>query len=44
MKLKVGDKVKIMPSGLESKIKSIDTLTESLEVAFAPQSITMTIV
>ncbi len=40
---KVGDKIKIFPSGLESEIKTIDTLNESLEVAFAPQSVAITI-
>lgn len=39
----VGDDVKILPSGFESKIKSIDTLNESLKSAFAPQSVTITI-
>ncbi len=40
---KIGDKVKVFPSGLESKIKSIDTLNETLETAFAPQSVSITI-
>ncbi len=40
---KVGDKVKILPSGFESKIKSIDTLNEKLEIAYAPQSVSITI-
>ncbi len=40
---KVGDKVKILPSGFESTLKSIDTLNETLDSAFAPQSVTMTI-
>ena len=39
----VGDKIAILPSGLESVIKSIDTLNEKIETAFAPQSIAMTI-
>jgi len=39
----VGDSVKVFPSGFESKIKSIDTLNESLKSAFAPQSVTMTL-
>ncbi len=39
----VGDKVTLLPGGRESKIKSIDTLNETLETAFAPQSVTMTI-
>jgi len=36
-----GDTVKIFPSGLTTKIKSIDTLTGELEKAFAPQSVTI---
>ncbi len=40
---RVGDKIKILPSGFESEIKSIDTLNESLEVAYAPQSVSITI-
>ena len=40
---KVGDKVKVLPSGFESKIKSIDTLNEKIETAFAPQSVSITI-
>ena len=38
-----GDKVKVLPSGLTSKIKSIDVLGGSLEEAFAPQSVTLTL-
>lgn len=40
---KRGDTVKVLPSGFESKIKSIDTLNESLDIAFAPQSVSITI-
>lgn len=40
---KVGDKIKVLPSGLESKIKTIDTLNETLEYAFAPQSVSITV-
>ncbi len=40
---KVGDKIKVLPSGLESKIKSIDTLNEKLDFAFAPQSVSITV-
>jgi sulfate adenylyltransferase subunit 1 len=40
---RVGDRIKILPSGFESSIQSIDTLTESLETAFAPQSVSITI-
>ncbi|MCK5029615.1 MAG: 50S ribosome-binding GTPase [Bacteroidales bacterium] len=38
-----GDKVKVLPSGLPSKIKSIDVLGGSIEEAFAPQSVTLTL-
>ena len=40
---KVGDTIKVLPSGLESKIKTIDTLNETLDTAFAPQSVSITI-
>ena len=40
---KKGDKVKILPSGIHSQIASIDTLTGSLESAFAPMSVTLTL-
>ncbi len=40
---KVGDTIKVLPSGLESKIKTIDTLNETLDMAFAPQSVSITI-
>lgn len=36
-----GDRVMILPSGLTSSIKSIDTLKESLDSAFAPQSVVL---
>ena len=38
-----GDDVQVLPSGFTSKIKSIDTLTGSLEEAFAPMSVTITL-
>ncbi len=38
-----GDKVKILPSGLESTIKSIDVFEGNLEMAFPPQSVTLTL-
>jgi sulfate adenylyltransferase subunit 1 len=41
--LKVGDSVKVLPSGFTSKIKSIDTMTGSLESAYAPMSVTLTL-
>ena len=39
----VNDKVKVLPSGFTSRIKSIDTLNKSMEVAFTPQSVSITI-
>ena len=41
--LKPGDNVKVLPTGLNTKIKTIDTMNESLEMAFAPQSVTLTL-
>lgn len=38
-----GDKVKILPSGLYSKIKSIDLMGESLQEAYPPQSVCITL-
>ena len=38
-----GDEVTIMPSGFNSKIKSIDTLDGQLEEAFAPMSVSITL-
>jgi len=38
-----GDKVKVLPSGLTSHINSIDVFKGSVEEAFAPQSITLTL-
>ena len=40
---KPGDEVVVLPSGLESKIASIDTFGGSLTEAFAPMSVTMTL-
>ena len=40
---KPGDEVVVLPSGLESKIASIDTFGGSLSEAFAPMSVTMTL-
>jgi sulfate adenylyltransferase subunit 1 len=40
---KKGDAVTVLPSGFKSKIKSIDTLDGSLEEAFAPMSVTLTL-
>jgi len=41
--LRVGDDVVVMPSGFTSKIKTIDTLDASLEEAFAPMSVSITL-
>jgi sulfate adenylyltransferase subunit 1 len=38
-----GDKITVVPSGLSSKIKTIDTFTGELAEAFAPQSVTLTL-
>jgi len=40
---KPGDKVKVLPSGFESTINTIDIYGGSLEEAFAPQSVTLTL-
>ena len=36
-----GDRVKVLPSGVESTVASVDTLTGPLEEAFPPQSVTI---
>lgn len=36
-----GDEIKVLPSGLSSKIKSIASFNETLNEAFAPQSVTI---
>lgn len=41
--LRVGDEVTAMPSGFNSKIKSIDTFEKTLEEAFAPMSVSITL-
>ena len=38
-----GEEVTVLPSGLNSRIKSIDTYTGELNDAFAPQSVTITL-
>jgi sulfate adenylyltransferase subunit 1 len=38
-----GDKVTVLPSGLSSHIKSIDTMNGGLEEAFAPMSVSITL-
>jgi sulfate adenylyltransferase subunit 1 len=40
---KKGDRVVVLPSRLESTIRSIDTFTGELEEAWAPQSVTITL-
>ncbi len=40
---RVNDEVTVMPSGFTSKVKSIDTLNESLEEAYAPMSVSITL-
>lgn len=40
---KKGDKVLALPSGFATKIKSIDTFHGSIEEAFAPMSVTLTL-
>jgi sulfate adenylyltransferase subunit 1 len=40
---KEGDNVTVLPSGLTSKIKSIDTMKGNLELVFPPQSVTFTL-
>ncbi len=41
--IKVGDAVKVLPSGFTSKVKSIDMFEEPLQEAFAPQSVSITL-
>ncbi len=38
-----GDRVAVLPSGFTSTIKSVDTMKKSLEQAFAPQSVVLTL-
>ena len=40
---KPGDTVKVLPSGFESKIRSIHLMDEELEEAYAPMSVVMTL-
>ncbi len=40
---KKGDKVKVLPSGIETQIKSIDIYKNELEKAFPPQAVTLTL-
>lgn len=41
--IRKGDEVMVMPSGFSSKVKSIDSNYTSVEEAFAPQSVTITL-
>jgi sulfate adenylyltransferase subunit 1 len=41
--LRVGDNITVMPSGFTSKIKTIDTLGTTLEQAYAPMSVSVTL-
>jgi sulfate adenylyltransferase subunit 1 len=38
-----GDKIMVLPSGFTSTVKSVDTMKESLDMAFPPQSVTLTL-
>ncbi len=40
---RVGDEVTVMPSGFTSKIKTIDIFNETLEEAYAPMSVSITL-
>ena len=40
---KAGDRIKVLPSGIDSKIKSIDTYNGTIEEAFAPMSVCITL-
>ena len=41
--VKVGDPITVLPSGFSSKVKTIDFFEETLDEAFAPQSVTITL-
>ena len=41
--LRVGDNVRVLPSGFTSKVKSINLFDKELETAFAPQSVAVTL-
>ena len=41
--IRVGDEITALPSGFTSKIKSIDTFDKTLEEAYAPMSISITL-
>jgi len=38
-----GDRIAVLPSGFTSTVKSVDTMNESLDMAFAPQSVVITL-
>jgi sulfate adenylyltransferase subunit 1 len=40
---RTGEEVIVLPSGFSTRIKSIDTMNGSLEMAFPPQSVTLTL-
>ena len=41
--INVGDEVRVLPSGFSSKVKTIDMMEETMEVGFAPQSVSITL-
>ncbi len=41
--IKKGDEIMVLPSGFNSKVKSIDTFDGPMDMAFAPQSVTITL-
>ncbi|MBN2348841.1 MAG: sulfate adenylyltransferase subunit CysN [Bacteroidales bacterium] len=41
--IKPGNAIKILPSGLQSRIKSIESMKKQFDRAFAPQSVTITL-
>ncbi len=41
--LRKGDKIMVLPSGFVSTVKSIDTMKANLDIAFPPQSVTVTL-
>jgi bifunctional enzyme CysN/CysC len=41
--IRAGDEVKVLPSGMTSRVKTIETFDGTLEEAFAPQAITLTL-
>jgi sulfate adenylyltransferase subunit 1 len=38
-----GDRVAVLPSGFSSMVKTVDTMNESMDMAFAPQSVVLTL-